>query len=83
MSKMMTVRIVVPCDDGVTVAMLASATQAALEGLPSTRIAIEDSTEPGPRIHWSAVDVKRGSDPEERKPPPPVRGGRKAAATET
>jgi len=82
MTKMLQVRVQVPCDDVVTTSMLAEAVQGALEGLPIVRIPIEGSE--GGRVHWSAVSVKRGADPEERKPAPiHVRGRRVATAGET
>jgi hypothetical protein len=69
MIKMQSVRVIVPCDDDVSVAELQQFLIETLQPLPLTRVPREvegvplsDVTWPGGRIHWSAVSVVRGLD---------------------
>jgi hypothetical protein len=87
MIKMQSVRVIVPCDDDVSVAELQQFLIETLQPLPLTRVPREvegappDVTWPGGRIHWSAVSVLRGPDRSEapaikrtavpRRTPPP------------
>jgi hypothetical protein len=56
MTKLVTVRVVIPTDDEVTVDAVAAALRRILEPLPVERIG---GPEDGGRLHWSAVDVMR------------------------
>lgn len=79
MTKMQSVRVVVPCDDNVTVADLQSRLWEILSPLPVSRVDGADPAD-GPacgRIHWSAADVLRGA--AEREIAPKRAGPRKAA----
>jgi hypothetical protein len=55
MTKLLTVRVIVPCDDGVLLDQLKAALTGHLESLPVDRVGDD-----GGRIHWSAADVLRG-----------------------
>jgi hypothetical protein len=72
MTKLLTVRVVVPCDDKVTADDLSVAIRLALEPIGMAFANGKD----GPRIHWAAIDVLRSV---QRTPPP--RPSRKKAAS--
>jgi hypothetical protein len=61
MTKLVTVRVVIPVDDVVTVEDVVASLHRILEPLPIERVG---GTEDGARLHWSAVDVMRA----ERQP---------------
>ena len=79
MTKLATVRVVVPVDDDVRVDDLQRLLQGHLEERPVERV-----SDNGPRIHWSAVSVVRGAERVDRqsesvrklprKPAEPVKG---------
>jgi hypothetical protein len=70
MTKLVTLRVVLPTDDEVTTEEVQFALRRALETLPVGRAG---DREDGPRMHWSAVDVLRGGD----RPATVPRKGRK------
>ena len=76
MTKLISLRVVVPADDEVTTADVQAALRGILGVLPVSRVG--DAAD-GPRMHWAAVDVLRGQDRTEA-PLRPRRAGRKAVA---
>jgi hypothetical protein len=63
MTKLVTVRVVVPTDDEVTTEQVQLTLRSALEPLGVGRVEHGADREGLPdRIHWSAVDVLRGAD---------------------
>jgi hypothetical protein len=74
MTKLVSLRVVIPTDDEVSTEEVQSELRRILEPLPVTRVG-----EDGARMHWSAVDVLRGQD--RTAPTTPLRRvTRKAAA---
>jgi hypothetical protein len=77
MTKLLSTRVVVPCEDGVSIEQLKQAMREHLAALPVQSVGDGES---GGRIHWAAVDVIRhhavnGAAPPARK--------KKAAAAPT
>jgi hypothetical protein len=56
MTKLVSVRVVIPVDDEATVEDVVSCLRRILEPMPAERVG---GTEDGARLHWSAVDVMR------------------------
>jgi len=77
MTKLVSLRVVVPTDDEVSTEEVQLALRRILEPLPVSRVGNEED---GPRVHWSAVDVLRGQDRTVTPASPLRRATRKAAA---
>jgi hypothetical protein len=75
MTKLVTVRVVVPCDDGVTTADVQAELTKLLEGQPVTRLEADGAADGIRRMHWSAVAVLRIA--ERAAPPTPAPTRRK------
>lgn len=68
MTKLVSLRVVVPCDDEVPTEEVQLELRRILEPLPVSRV----GEAPDKRMHWSAVDVLRGLDrsaPAQRRVP--------------